>query len=94
MRVVNGVHSDTSHDGAAAEPPAMTGLPELLGAVTGVRDGSDGSATPGIDELLDAGGEADENTAGGGGLFEDLGSGAGGADEFGAFSGAEFDVVD
>lgn len=94
MGVVNRVHSNTTNDGAASEPPTLTSLAKLLGTMGGVRDRPNGGSAPSVDQLLDAGGEADEDAAGGGGLLKDLGGGTGGTDKLAAFARAELDVVD
>lgn len=94
MGVVNRVHSNTTDNRAASEPPALTSLAELLGGMGGVPHGPNGGSAPSVDQLLDAGGESDEDAAAGGRLLEDLGGGSGGADELATFARAELDIVD
>jgi len=86
MGVVNRVHGNTTDNRATSEPPTVTSLAELLGTMGRVRDGPNGGSAPSVDQLLDAGRKADEDTTGGGGLLEDLGGGSGGADKLAAFS--------
>ncbi|GAB2227546.1 hypothetical protein Drorol1_Dr00009368 [Drosera rotundifolia] len=95
MRMINRIHRDTPHLRPNPPPPVLSRLPQLLlDLMARARHGPHDGSAFGVDELFDAGGESDEDIAGGCGVLGDLGRGAGGADEFGALIGADLEGVD
>lgn len=94
MRMINRVHCNPTNNGSSPQPPTIPSFLQLLRPVRRVRYRADCRTAPSVDQLAHAGREPDQDAPCGGGLFQDFGDGAGGADELAAFVGAELDVVD